>query len=51
MTETQVKLYDDFVAFLSQFDTTIKLNILEDVLHDAQQRTSLQHYFGTSLES
>ncbi len=31
---------------LAQFDTTVMLDILEDVLHDAQLGTKLEDYYG-----
>ncbi|KAF0690516.1 Aste57867_18106 [Aphanomyces stellatus] len=46
LNEAQCRVYDAFSQLLSQFDTTIMLDILEDVLHDAQQKTLLEDYLG-----
>ncbi|ETV99990.1 hypothetical protein H310_07439 [Aphanomyces invadans] len=50
-TDAQCRVYDAFAKLLEQFDTTIMLDILEDVLHDAQHRTRLHNYLGVNPEA
>ncbi|ETV70511.1 hypothetical protein H257_13905 [Aphanomyces astaci] len=48
LTDAQCRTYDAFANLLAEFDTTMMLDMLEDVLHDAQHRTRLQDYLGVN---
>lgn len=44
--EDQRRTFSAFTAMLAQFDTYAMLDILEDALHDAQDKTLFEDYFG-----
>ena len=46
LDEDQRRTFNSFTAMLAQFDTYAMLDILEDALHDAQDKTMFEDYFG-----
>ena len=46
LDEDQRRTFNNFTAMLAQFDTYAMLDMLEDALHDAQDKTLLEDYFG-----